>query len=225
MRLHYILLLFACSYVHAQSYPQGVHLDFNTGVQAAEEGNYAEAYCIWKPLADQGHAEAQYRLGWLYAKGLGLAVNESTAIDWWQKAAMLGHADSMFRLGWAYEYGEGADKDIPRAVEYYLAAAAQGQEDAVEILQLMLMRENKEVTSGVVEILKRNPGSIGELRKISVERANIRKGSSKNAALVSTLNKDAPLVVLGNRGKWLRVWLVNEQQLGWIFQSLVSGYE
>lgn len=29
-------------------------------------GDFAEAFCIWRPLAMQGHVEAAYHLGWLY---------------------------------------------------------------------------------------------------------------------------------------------------------------
>ena len=144
-----LLLLLASPAGWGQSYSQGSRLDFDNGVAAAQAGNYAVAYCIWKPLADLGHAEAQYRLGWLYAKGLGLAVDEATAIYWWKQAAGLSHADSLFRLGWAYEHAEGTEKDVAQAMNYYLQAAHHGQEDAIELLQLMLMRDNKEVTQGI----------------------------------------------------------------------------
>ena len=226
MRIFWVTLLLAGWLpAHAQSYSQAGHLDFNQGVAAANAGNYAVAYCIWKPLADLGHAEAQYRLGWLYAKGLGLAVSESAAIHWWQLAANLGHADALFRLGWAYEHGEGTDRDIARAIEYYLAAASHGQEDAKEILQLMMSRDNREVAAGVARLLEKNPDAIGERAEIQVERANVRKAGNKHATLLRTLKQGDPLVVLGNRGNWLRIWMVEYQQFGWIFNRLVSGYQ
>ena len=219
------LLLLSWLPAHAQSYQQSGHLDFNQGVAAANAGNYAIAYCIWKPLADLGHAEAQYRLGWLYAKGLGLAVSESAAIHWWQLAANMGHADALFSLGWAYEHGDGTERDMARAIEYYLVAASHGQEDAKEILQLMLTRDNREVTIGLAKLLAKNPEAIGERAAVAVARANVRKAANKHAALLRTLKQGDPLVVMGNKGNWLRIWMVEYQQFGWIFNRLVSGYQ
>jgi len=220
-----LLLMFVSPAGWGQSYvQQGGHLDFNKGVAAAQEGDYAVAYCIWKPLADLGHAEAQYRLGWLYAKGLGLAVNEATAIYWWKQAAGLSHADSLFRLGWAYEHGEGAEKDMAQAMSYYLQAARHGQEDAIELLQLMLMRDNKEVTQGVGKLLQNNPRALGELSEIAVTRANVRRGANKNARLLGTLKQGDAVVVLGKSGNWLRIWVIERQKFGWVFKRLVSGF-
>lgn len=220
----FLLLMSSLQQVQAQSYRQSGRLDFDRGVSAAQVGDYAVAYCIWKPLADVGHAEAQYRLGWLYAKGLGLAVNEASAIYWWGLAADLGHADALFSLGWAYEHGDGIGKDIPKAITYYLQAASHGQEDAVELLQLLLMRNNKEVRKGLGQILKDNPKALGKLSQIEVAKANVRNGSNKNAKLLRTLKKGDALVVLGNKGNWLRIWMVEHQQFGWVFNRLVSGY-
>ena len=75
MRLLFLLILSASISAHAQLSATGGQMDFDRGATAAEQVNYAEAYCIWRPLADSGHAESQYRLGWLYAKGLGLAID------------------------------------------------------------------------------------------------------------------------------------------------------
>jgi TPR repeat protein len=45
--------------------------------------------------ARQGHAEAQSNLGWIYARGEGVAVNKAEAARWWKKAAAQG--DSLAR--------------------------------------------------------------------------------------------------------------------------------
>ncbi len=204
---------------------QSTRLNFDHGVTAAEAGNYAEAYCIWRPLADVGHAEAQYRLGWLYAKGLGLAVNESTALYWWEQAANLGHTEALFRLGWAYEHGEGVQQDMSSAIQFYLEAARHQQEDAQEILQDLLMRDNPEVEAGIAKLLKSNPQAMGEYTSVAVKRANVRGGPNKNKKLVTTLSKDDAVIVLGNVGSWLRIWMIEQQRFGWIFNRLITGYE
>jgi len=42
------------------------------GVHALDVGDYATAYKEFKTLAEQGNAEAQYGLGYMYNNGLGV---------------------------------------------------------------------------------------------------------------------------------------------------------
>ncbi len=44
---------------------------FDEGMAAYQRGDYATAIREWRPLAEQGHAEAQYNLGLMYDIGLG----------------------------------------------------------------------------------------------------------------------------------------------------------
>ena len=46
--------------------------DFQKGFTAHESGDYATALREWTPLAEQGHADAQYNLGLMYANGEGV---------------------------------------------------------------------------------------------------------------------------------------------------------
>ncbi len=41
--------------------------DFDKGVDAYKSGDFATALREWRPLAEQGHADAQYSLGLMYA--------------------------------------------------------------------------------------------------------------------------------------------------------------
>ena len=43
--------------------------DFMAGVVAYERGDYATALTEFRPLAQQGHAGAQFNLGQMYRKG------------------------------------------------------------------------------------------------------------------------------------------------------------
>ncbi len=49
-------------------------------------------------LAEQGDADSQFKLGFMYAKGLGLAADEAAAAQWFGKAAAQGHAGAQFEL-------------------------------------------------------------------------------------------------------------------------------
>jgi len=48
----------------------GWSADFQKGFQAYLKGDYQTALREWRPLAEQGHARAQYHLGLMYANGL-----------------------------------------------------------------------------------------------------------------------------------------------------------
>ena len=64
--------------------------------------DYAEAVKWYRKAAEQGHAVAQYNLGWCYDKGKGVAQNQSEAIKWYRKAADQGDTDAkeaLERLG------------------------------------------------------------------------------------------------------------------------------
>lgn len=196
---------------------------FRRGMAALEAGNYAEAYCEWKPLAERGNAEAQYHLGWLYANGNGLAVDIRTALDWWGRAARQGHADAQFAIGLAYTTGEGMKKDLDEAVGWYLAAARQGHQDARDIL----VRLNGDLD---IRLLERHPEVaredwFGWQARVEGERINVRDGPGTDHRIVAQLEKDSLVRVIGRRGDW---YMVSREQakggnIAWIHKSLVSA--
>ena len=63
----------------------------NEANNAFNNGQYTNAYKAYRKLADQGNADAQYRLGQMYYDGKGLPQNFSKAVIWLQQAAENGH--------------------------------------------------------------------------------------------------------------------------------------
>jgi TPR repeat protein len=53
----------------------------------------------WRPLAEQGDADAQYRLGVLYANGYGVPKDYVQARQWYEKAAAQGNTIAQYNLG------------------------------------------------------------------------------------------------------------------------------
>ena len=64
---------------------------FKTGEKYYEQDNYAEAVKWYRKAAEQGHAEAQYALGYSYQYGHGVAQDDEEAATWYRKAAEQGH--------------------------------------------------------------------------------------------------------------------------------------
>jgi len=76
--------------------------------------------------AEQGDATAQFKLGELYFRGLGVPKDEVEAVNWYRKAADQGHAIAQNYLGSMYRLGLGVAKDEAEAVKWYRKAAEQG---------------------------------------------------------------------------------------------------
>jgi TPR repeat protein len=96
------------------------------GVTAYHAHDYAKALDAWRPLADKGDAEAQYRLATLYAEGKGVAQSDATAAEWYQRAADQGNAMAQYNLGVSYAQGLGVPKDDAKAAAWFRRAAEQG---------------------------------------------------------------------------------------------------
>jgi TPR repeat protein len=53
---------------------------------AYDHRDYDTALRLWRPLADQGNAEAQKSLGNMYYQGQGVAQNYPEALKWYHLA-------------------------------------------------------------------------------------------------------------------------------------------
>ena len=66
--------------------------DFEKGLAAWLKEDYATALQKWEPLAEQGHADAQFQLGNAYYLGQGVPQNYEEAAKWLRLAAEQGTA-------------------------------------------------------------------------------------------------------------------------------------
>jgi TPR repeat protein len=104
--------------------------DYDKGLAAAHSGDYATALKEFKPLAEQGDANAQYDLGVMYAKGMGVPQDFSKALGFYILAAEQGNALAQYSLGVMYENGMGVPQDFSKALGFYILAAEQGNASA-----------------------------------------------------------------------------------------------
>ena len=104
----------------------GVSLGSNPleeGLTAYEAEDYQTAMSLWKPMAEQGNAEAQYNIGVMYNRGQGVAEDPVTALKWYRLAADQGHAKALYNIGEAYRTGRGVDRNMGETVKWYQKAA------------------------------------------------------------------------------------------------------
>ena len=80
--------------------------------------------------ANNGSADALFRMGFLYGHGKGVNIDFSEAMKWYKKAAEKGNASAQNNIGYLYEEGKGVKKDINEAIEWFKKAAEQGNASA-----------------------------------------------------------------------------------------------
>ena len=112
--------------------------DLEAGIKAFDKDkDYAAALEILIPLARQGNAEAQHKVGLAYMQGLSVAQNYAEAAKLYRLAAEQGHAEAQFWLGRAYAVGEGVEQDNVAAAKWYHLAAEQGNANAQFALAIL----------------------------------------------------------------------------------------
>ena len=100
--------------------------DFAKGLAAAESGDYTTALQEWRPLAEQGNADAQYKLGIMYRHGEGVTQDYQAAIKWFKLAAEQGNVSAQSNLGAIYDQGLGITQDSSAAFKWFKLAAESG---------------------------------------------------------------------------------------------------
>lgn len=78
--------------------PRLLWADFQNGQAAYQRGDYQTAREIWLPLAEQGDANAQLKLGQIYRLGEGVPRDYRIAAHWFAKAAHQGMSEARRNL-------------------------------------------------------------------------------------------------------------------------------
>ncbi len=101
---------------------------YEDGQAAYERGDHIAALAIWRPLADEGDANAQFRMAVSYDLGRGVTQDHTAAVQWYRKAAEQGHVNAQHNLGSLYDEGLGVEPHYATAAAlvWFRRAAAQG---------------------------------------------------------------------------------------------------
>lgn len=110
--------------------------------------DYVNQFYWTQKLANQGDAQAQFNLGYMYNKGKGVRQDYSQAVYWFQKPANQGYADAQNNLGIMYADGKGVNQDYNQAFNWFQKSANQDYAEAQYNLGLMYengqgVRQNK----------------------------------------------------------------------------------
>ena len=89
-----------------------------------------EALRWFHKAADEGDAQAQLNLGFVYMNGHGVAQSDKEAARWWLKSAEQGNSMAQNNVGLMFSSGRGVPKDISEAVKWYRMGSAKGLGEA-----------------------------------------------------------------------------------------------
>ena len=97
---------------------------------AYQNDHYHLARRLWSALAEEGDADAAFRLGMLYDTGVSVERDPVEAASWYQRAAVAGNLEAQHNLAVAYANGEGVEMDIKKALHWWKHAAQRGNADS-----------------------------------------------------------------------------------------------
>ena len=123
-------------------------LELESGIAAFETKNFAHAFKLLHPLAEEDNADAMYRMAIMLQNGLGCVSsddNTKKALDYMTKSAEKNFALAQHALGFMYLEGECVEADINKSIEWFTKAAEQGLMGSATTLA-MIYEEGKKVT-------------------------------------------------------------------------------
>ncbi len=103
--------------------------DYERGVDLYGQADYAAAYKLWLPLANNGDARAQTMIGELYKNAWGVEFDARKAERWHLMAAEQGYPEGQYNLGVLYVQEWGV-KDCNKGMAWVHKAANQGHAKA-----------------------------------------------------------------------------------------------
>ena len=110
---------------------------YEDGLAAYQRRDYVTALKLWRPLAEQRNAAAQFNLGLMYEHGRGVPQDDMEAVKWYRLSAEQGYAGSQNSLGLMYLNGRGVAQDYKEAVRWFRMAVEQGHAGAQTSLGFM----------------------------------------------------------------------------------------
>ncbi len=132
-------------------------------IAAYGKEDHLTALRMFRPLAEQENAAAQYYLGRIYGKGEGVSQDQSESLSWYRKAADQGHVRAMTALG--IIYSDGPRPNFVEALKWFnlaasrISASEDGQAETRKIAE-----------EGRIEVASRmSPSQITQAQRLAQE--------------------------------------------------------
>ncbi len=109
-------------------------------VYANETNKITRSEAFWKVYTDalRGEKNAQFDVGVMFERGIGVDLNQSQAAKWYEKAAIQGHMDAQYNIGIMYASGRGVEKNEQFAMMWLASSAKQGDKESRTLLLTLI---------------------------------------------------------------------------------------
>jgi S1-C subfamily serine protease len=118
--------------------------------EVAKDEKLAEFW--YTKAAEQGHADAQTELAYMYLKGIGVSEDYKQALAWYSRAAEQGDMDGQFWLGHMYAEGIGVVQNNKLAYVWFSLSATSGDKNAMKWRDIYNMRLSPQVLAEAQEL-------------------------------------------------------------------------
>lgn len=126
------LIIFLCALT---AWPHALGQGFDEGVAHFDRREYAEAFRIWLPLAQQGNMAAAFNVGAMLQEGLGVEQDSAQAAAWYRRVAEKGDLLAQLALGLMLADGAGVPSD-PQEARRWLGLATRNPATGAEAAAL-----------------------------------------------------------------------------------------
>ena len=124
----------------------GAESKYLAGISFEKEEKYREAFRWFLESANDGHIEAQIKIGDYYANGIFIKQDFQKSVLWYTRASTYGNTEALIKLANLYREGLGTEKDAKLAFDLYYRASATS-EDPDALYQLAIMAKQGYGTS------------------------------------------------------------------------------
>lgn len=195
--------------------------------------NYKQPF--WKLYTDalRGDKTAEFQVGVMYERGLGVDKNETQAIKWYEKSALQGHIDAQYNIGIMYASGRGVEQNDGFAMMWLSLAAKQGDKEArkllLSIIDGKLDTKSEKNTNNKVE-----PSNVsGGIEGITPVKFSCKEENSvctqAGGSICTRYKEKTTFTAKSKRGDYYKIsgivtpqgWKPFEQE-GWINASMVE---
>lgn len=86
----------------------------------------------------RGDKVAQFQIGVIYERGIGIEQNQTQAAQWYEESARQGYVDAQYNIGIMYASGRGVSQDEGLAMMWLARAAKQKDAESRQLLLKMI---------------------------------------------------------------------------------------
>lgn len=174
---------------------------------AFNQQNYERTASLLKPLAEQGHSDAQYVLGYLYHNGLGVPRNYKLSIQWLSVAAAKGNEKAKEALRRLSLLGS----DTVDNNEQTTSASIQTPVEITEAI--MVVSEEPQVAEALKPTIPLLPGT--------PTQATLQTEPTETPEVMARTITSDPITTLTDDEQWI----MNQSAKHYTIQLIASGNE